>query len=181
MKKVALLLLAAPLVLGGFAEGGETRQALRDFKDLEKPVQIFRDQEFQIDLFGSYWDSARGLLDDGFGGGLGISGFLFRYFGLGFDANLRPGEGDPHSSFYGSGSLILRYPVEGGAGASFAPYAFGGGGILSNGTQVGSGHVGGGLEYRANPRIGVFGDARYIWGAASNEAVQSRVGVRIAF
>jgi hypothetical protein len=169
MKKAALILLVA-LILGVSADAGETRQTLRQPEDLEGSISLFRDQEFQIDLSGSHTEIIRETLGHGFGG----NGYLFRYFGLRLDGNLGAigKREDPH--FHRGRSLIFRFPLEHGEATAFVPDTFGG--VPSNKTTVRSG-----LEYRAKPRIGLFGDARYLWGTAHNDAVKSRLGVRIAF
>ena len=50
------------------------------------------------------------------------------------------------------------------------------------GTDRVLGHIGGGLEYRFTPHIGLFGEAGYdIVNGASNNFVQINFGLRYAF
>lgn len=58
-----------------------------------------------------------------------------------------------------SGSLILRYPIEGQI--CWAPYIFGGGGGIFDGKSTGFGHVGLGVEVRVTPYMGFFTDWRW--------------------
>jgi hypothetical protein len=95
-----------------------------------------------------------------------------------------------------------------------APYVFGGGGGVFTGAggntantpfpgvnnrfnnasanvtnNRGLGHVGGGLEYRFTPHIGIFGEASYNWVEGGNhnfnssvkDFVQTNFGLRYAF
>jgi hypothetical protein len=50
----------------------------------------------------------------------------------------------------------------------------------------GLGHVGGGLEYRFTPHIGIFGEATYNWigggnHSSGNDFIQTNFGLRYAF
>jgi len=76
-------------------------------------------------------------------------------------------------------SLIARYPLELGT-LCIAPYILGGGGVQTDGTTVGSWFAGGGLEWRVTPRIGIFGEGRYIW-AEDTESANARLGLRFVF
>ena len=111
-----------------------------------------------------------------------------------------------------TGDLLLRLPLDDfWPSIHLAPYFIGGGGGLftgAGGTTIntrfqgvnntfnnvsanvtknrGLGHVGGGLEYRFTPHIGVFGEATYNWiGGGShtsgNDFIQTNFGVRYAF
>jgi hypothetical protein len=114
-----------------------------------------------------------------------------------------------------SGDMILRLPLDDfWPGVHLAPYAFvGGGGVLTGagGNTIhtrfpelnqkvnnasanvdndrGLAHVGGGLEYRFTPHIGIFGEASYNWvsggqhnfNSSVKDFVQTNFGLRFAF
>ncbi len=177
MKNIALSLVAGLAVASTALAGTEVSH--KDFKGpapLAEPC--FRDQEFQLDLFGSYTDSARrSRYSDGFGGGLAVNYFFMRYIGIGIDGNVF--DGQANGVWDTSGHLIVRYPIEGSF--CWAPYAFAGGGAQFDGTSSGTLHAGGGLEWRATHQFGIFAEGRYTWSAQNDDAGQARVGVRFAF
>jgi hypothetical protein len=79
-----------------------------------------------------------------------------------------------------TGSLILRYPFEGSF--CWAPYIFGGGGGIWDGSSTGFGHVGLGWEWRMTPNFGVFSDWRWEFtGGHRNDVNVSRTGIRMVF
>ncbi len=152
----------------------------KETKNVVTPPELcFRDHEFSLDVFGSFTNGARDYrYDDGFGGGIGANYFFTRYIGLGADGNVY--DGGVHGVWSGTASLIVRFPVELGQ-TCFAPYVFGGGGVRSDGHTVGTEHAGAGVEFRATPRIGIFGDGRYTWAEDRRDAITSRVGIRFVF
>ncbi len=84
-----------------------------------------------------------------------------------------------------AGSLLLRLPMD---QYCLAPYIFAGGGGNFDGTNSGSAHWGGGLEYRAIPhKLGIFTDARFVWEKTQSDGVGNphytlvRLGVRWVF
>lgn len=78
-----------------------------------------------------------------------------------------------------SGSVIARFPIE---TARLGPYIYGGGGANFDGERIGTGHLGGGLDFRMNRNVGVFSDGRYIFtGKDANDAATFRLGMRFAF
>lgn len=173
MKKIALPFFAC-LALASSAFAG---QPSKEVKSVVPPEPCFKDQEFQLDLFGSYTDAVkRSPHGDGFGGGLAVNYFFMRYVGVGVDGNIY--DGDVNGAWDFSGRIIARYPIE---GVCIAPYIFAGGGVATNGTTVGTLHAGGGLEWRATHSIGIFGEGRYSWGGDDIDAAQVRAGVRFAF
>ena len=78
-----------------------------------------------------------------------------------------------------TGSVILRYPIEGSF--CWAPYIFGGGGGVWDTLSTGFGHAGLGAEWRVTPNIGVFTDWRWQWMANRNDVNTTRAGVRFVF
>lgn len=143
----------------------------------------FLPQEFNLDLFGSYrwaegkgsdlWDSA----DSGvWGGGIGANYFFTRYVGVGADVSMHADGGKFIDNT--SGNVILRLPID---AASLAPYVFGGfGGNFDPETEW-EGHVGVGLEFRLNPKTGIFMDGRVGWADKTEDFAQVRSGLRLAF
>ncbi|MDB6173457.1 MAG: hypothetical protein JWL59_2768 [Chthoniobacteraceae bacterium] len=178
MKNIALS-LAAGLALASSAFAG-TEVSHKDFKGTPPMAEpCFRDTEFQLDLFGTYTDSRHSSrYSDGFGGGLAVNYFFMRYIGIGVDGNVF--DGNANGVWDVTSHLIARYPIEGGS-FCFAPYAFAGGGVETDGTTSGTYHAGGGLEWRATHQFGIFAEGRYTWAAQNNDAAQARLGVRFAF
>jgi hypothetical protein len=181
MKKFALPLIACLAVASSAFAGQEVKES----KEYKAPPEIpcFKDQEFQIDVFGDWQYRTRNV--EGFdksnrsggGGGIGFNYFFMRYLGIGEDNNFT----SVSNGLYGfSGSLIARYPIEGHF--CIAPYALVGGGFQTDGVNAGTWHVGGGLEWRATPHLGVFTEGRYTWaGARVEDTVRVTLGVRFIF
>ena len=173
MKKIIFSLIAALGVTTAAFAGHEV--AGKGYK--ETVVPCFNDREFQIDVFGSYVDTQGGGASDGFGGGVGVNYFFQRYLGLGVDGNVSSAA---NGLWTISASLIGRYPVELGT-VCLAPYILGGGGVQTDGTTAGTFHAGGGLEWRATPAFGVYGEGRYTWAGSDDDNVRISVGVRFVF
>jgi len=178
MKTTALNLIACLGVATSAFAGHEVINA-KDKGYMPPAEPCFKDQELQIDLFGSYTDGVqRREYNDDFGGGVAVSYFFMRYLGVGIEGNVR--DGDAHGVWNLGGRLIARYPLELG-NICIAPYIFGGGGAQFDGLTSGTWLAGGGLEWRATPMFGVFGEGRYTWAGAQADSGQARVGVRFAF
>ena len=183
MKKIALPLIACLAVASSAFAGQEVKET----KEYKAPAEIpcFKDQELQIDVFGD-WEARNrhedgfetGKRFDGWGGGLGVNYFFMRYLGVGMDSNITSVSGGLWTF---SGSLIARYPIEAGH-FCIAPYALTGGGFQCDGVNAGTWHVGGGLEWRATPHFGVYGEGRYTWaGDHVEDNVRVTLGVRFIF
>jgi hypothetical protein len=175
MKKIAFPLLACLAMASTTFAGPEAKES----KQITAPAPelCFRDQEFQLDVFGSYTDSrAANPHADGFGGGIALNYFFIRNVGLGVDGNVF--DGDVNGVWATTGRLVVRLPID---SICVAPYAFGGGGYEVNGRGFGTVHAGGGIEYRASHNIGIFGEGRYTWGEDDRNSAQARVGVRFVF
>src|SRR3979490_1968400 len=109
MKKLTVSLLTSLVVLGTSFAG-----PMMSSKDMKTVVAepCFKDQELQVDLFGSYSDFRHGSnYHDGFGGGIAVNYFFMRYVGLGVDGNVLGGRA--HGVWNPTGSLIIRFPIEG--------------------------------------------------------------------
>jgi hypothetical protein len=176
MKKIAFPFLAT-LAIASSAFAGHEMKDSKDYKAIPDPC--FKDQELQLDIFGSYTDAvSRSAHGDGIGGGVAVNYFFLKYLGVGVDGNIY--DGDANGVWDVTGRVIARFPIETGS-LCIAPYIFGGGGLETNGTTVGTFHAGGGLEWRATHTIGIFGEGRYTWGADQFDSAQARVGVRFVF
>ena len=141
---------------------------------------LFNANEWQVDAFVA---GAAGRFNhkqyNGVGGGLGLSYFFTRYFGIGIDDTLGSLNGNGHAYDNAQGNIFLRLPIE---SLHLAPYAIAGGGSTwGNHAAQGNGNVGGGLEYRFTKNVGIFVDSRYIYGNNGLNESLSRAGVRFAF
>lgn len=176
MKHKFVFPVLATVALASTALAGQEMKAGKKMKD-EPAEPCFRDQELQIDVFGSYTDAVkRSDHGDGIGGGVAVNYFFIKYLGIGAEGNIYGG--DVHGAWDLGGRLIARYPIEGRI--CLAPYLFAGGGVSTDGTTVGTWNAGGGIEWRATHHIGIFGEGRYTWGE-DRDAAQARVGIRFAF
>lgn len=138
-----------------------------------------------LDLAGTYSD-AKAKFDDTFdhsarggrwGVAVGATYWLHEYVGVGADAVL-PDWNNVDRHWVGNANVsgYLRYPF-----GKIAPYALGGVGrnFTAGDYTI---HAGAGVEYRIQPHVGLFAEARYIWGFyRSPEYAQARVGIRFAF
>lgn len=149
------------------------------------PAPFYRKHEISVDGFGLLTLGERVLnhvsgkraVDNGrLGAGAGVNLFFTKYVGIGADAWSENTTGRFIDNV--SGSLILRWPIK---DTGLSPYIFGGGGYELESTAQGSGHIGGGLEFRFNPHIGVFVDARYVLAAKTDNYGLGRAGVRLSF
>ena len=176
MKKIVLPLIAC-LALASSAFAGQEVKETKDTKAVVEPC--FKDQELQLDIFGTWTEANNNNPNsNGFGGGLGVNYFFMKYLGVGVDGDVHDGGHRAVADF--TGRLIARYPIEAGS-FCIAPYAFGGGGLEFDDLTVGTWHAGGGLEWRATHKIGVFTEGRYTWGGNEVNSTQVRAGVRIVF
>jgi hypothetical protein len=170
-----LTLLAVVLATAATSFAGQSSK-----KVVVAPQQeLFRAGEVQLDVFaagaaGNY----NGGSVNGFGGGLGLSYFFTKYFGLGIDNTLTSLNGNGHVYNSTQADIIARYPIE---SWHLAPYALVGGGATWGTQSQGNGNVGGGLEYRINRGIGLFADSRYIYGNNGLNETLTRAGLRFIF
>jgi len=169
------------MVVGIFALAS-TVMAGSDYKSNKEVIATdcrFRNNEFQVDLFGTggfYKQS-----EASWGGGVGLNYFFFKYVGLGVEQSLVAHENNTEWGTFGN--LFLRYPI---CSWNLAPYAVAGLGAIygSNNDANLAGTVGGGLEYRFTDNIGIFVDARWLYNATNlndGGAVLARTGIKFAF
>jgi hypothetical protein len=142
----------------------------------------------------TYSENNQGIGNHAWGGGLEANYFYFKYLGLSVDGNAF--SESPGDNFGGTvtGNLILRLPLDDYLpNFHVAPYLFGGAGKFYS-ERVGlptstpgvkryigrSGvlaDAGGGLEYRFNPNLGIFADARFNFTEdVRNEFITTRFG-----
>lgn len=189
----ALTLTAALMLTGGIAEavhvwedpGGWWSGAMT----YDTTTPLYTANELSLDGFGSLTAAERNiehLFDTSikgqnghWGGGVGVNYFFTREIGIGGDMNIIA---NTHGNFVDqvAGSLIIRFPID---PSGFAPYVFGGGGRVTNPLWAWEGHAGVGIEYRLNPVVGIFSDARYMWVDNSNlsDRLMLRAGLRLVF
>ena len=174
-----LTLIAVVLSTAATSFAGE---AISSKKVVVAPMQgnLFNANEWQVDAYAAgAVGRFNGQRYNGFGGGLGLSYFVTRYFGIGIDDTLGSLNGNGHAYDNFSGNVIGRLPIE---SLHLAPYAFlGGGATWGNHTTAGNGDGGLGIEYRFTPNIGLFVDGRYLFGSRSLSETLSRAGIRFAF
>jgi len=177
MKKYVLSALTAASIALGTVHAGQ------DFKAIDKKVVVpaetcvFRDMEWQIDgFYMGIVGSPGSRFHTGSGGGFGVNFFFAKYFGIGYEGAWYSNAGVAEHMPIG-GNLFFRYPI---CSWHLAPYVMVGGGGAWDGVGTGYGNVGGGLEYRFTDHIGIFSDARYVYGGSGN-VTDIRGGIRIAF
>lgn len=145
---------------------------------------LFRAGEFQVDaaVVGAAGKFNNKNNVGALGGNLGLSYFLTKYIGIGLDNSLGGtigGNGTSGAIDNLQGQLIGRLPIE---SLHLAPYAMvGGGATWANAGSQGNGNVGGGLEYRINRGLGLFGDYRWLYGSRNLSENLFRAGVRFVF
>jgi len=140
--------------------------------------------ELSLDMFGSFLANERAIehifhtnIRHGFwGGGVGLNYFFCNYLGIGGDINM-PVNGH-HLIDNAYGQLIARFPLD---NSGWAPYIFGGGGRKIDPAWEWEGHGGVGVEYRFNPGLGMFSDARYTWVKNTPDELLIRAGLRVVF
>jgi hypothetical protein len=194
MKLTKLITLTAALMLTGGAA-----KAVHVWEDpagwwssavtYDTTVPLYTANELSLDAFGLLAAGERGIEhifetritgDRGrWGGGVGVNYFFTRELGIGGEADILANT-DGNFVDQVNGSLFLRFPLD---PSGFAPYIFGGGGRITNPLWAWEGHAGVGIEYRLNPVVGVFSDARYIWvdHAALSDRLMIRAGLRLVF
>lgn len=150
------------------------------------PSKMFSDEQFFIDLFGSYLNRT-GTEDcgcgdhgkqHGWGGGIGAGYFIVpSYVVLRADVNFTSVH-DARTEV--SADVLFRLPL---ADGRIAPYALVGGGLEAADGTNGYFHAGGGLEWRITNNVGIFGEVTYAWvdSMAENNNLTAKLGVRVAY
>jgi len=121
--------------------------------------------------------SFRDTLHNAGGGGIEAAYFFTKNLGVSLEGTWLDGESAIHGA---SASFIYRYPIERCTWA-LAPYGFIGGGGQWDGSSVGFGHFGGGLEVRFSQRWGIFADGRWVIHDALENYALVRSGIRLVF
>jgi len=146
---------------------------------------LFRDVEADLDLFGSVsanrhtlshlnWDRFKHQARVGAGAGLTV--FMLRYIGIGGEAYT---ENTAHNWVDNAdGYLMLRLPIP---EVGLAPYILGGAGHKWDPVDEFYCDGGVGLEFRFNPHVGLFADARAVFPSHTPNYALGRAGLRISF
>lgn len=147
--------------------------------------ELYRESELSVDAFGTaslgrytldHLSGSRIRHNTRLGAGVGLNYFFTQMIGVGADVYSESTSGAFIDS--ASANLILRFPL---GSSGFAPYAFGGGGHQFDGAEAWFAQVGGGLEYRFTPQVGVFFDARWVIPDETKYYGVARLGLRFAF
>jgi hypothetical protein len=177
---IALVLATASVSMAG--------QAVSSKKVVVAPDDCrFRANEWQVDTSvvgaGGIYNNKSG---GGVGGNLGVNYFFTKFIGVGLDDSIggfwptHNGGGQAVDSL--QADLLVRYPI---CAWNLAPYLMVGGGASWGTASQGDGNIGGGIEYRVTPNVGLFADCRWLYGGATNTGQFSmalpRVGLRFAF
>ena len=135
----------------------------------------FGPRETTFDLFGSFSVAEdRDFTEGRLGIGVGVNHFFNSYIGAGLDTGVDKFDWPNHFN----GSVIFRYPIE---KWSLAPYLFTGFGRQFHDVSQWTYHIGGGFDYRLNPKTGLFTDIGATVPDVSRDFMLWRVGVRFRF
>ncbi len=141
---------------------------------MAQSTDLYSAHESSLDAFGFYGSRDKGGNNDAWGMGVGINYFFTQYLGVGADTYM-----DAFTLPYLlNGEGIFRYPIR---GTAFAPYAFGGVGRQWTHAAQWLGDAGVGIEYRFQPRTGVFFDARGVFPSETKDYAVLRFGFRFTF
>jgi hypothetical protein len=110
-------------------------------------------------------------IQGGFGGmGAEAKVFVTQNIGLGVEGEWLDGQSSIGTTM---GTLTARFPM-----GSNAPYVLGGAGVQFGDRTQAVGELGGGVEHRFTPNVGVFVDGGWMFGSRENAAV-FRLGISI--
>jgi len=175
-----ILMLAATAALGAEAVANDQGQGPQYDQG-----NLYRANELSVDGFGTasvgeytitHPSGNRARQNARLGAGAGINYFITQNIGIGGDAYSENTTGTFIDS--ASANLILRLPL---GQSGFAPYAFGGGGHQFDVAKLWFGQGGAGMEYRFNPHVGVFLDARLVMPNETRYYGVARLGMRFSF
>lgn len=148
-------------------------------------TDLYRTGELSLDGFGTvsvgkytidHFSGNRIRQHGQLGAGLGLNYFFTRNLGISAEAYSENTTGSFVDN--ASGNLTLRLPL---GQSGLAPYIFGGGGRQFDRLEAWFGQAGGGAEYRFNPHLGVFVDARMVLPDEAKYYGVARLGLRFAF
>ena len=143
------------------------------------PEPCFAETELQLDIYAAGAFITHDSGDDGFGGGIGLNYYFTRNFGVAVDGTLTDNDNGTWQTF---GHLLVRFPIDSGS-LCWAPYLKVGGGYTVDGDDPWVWGGGGGVEFRLNPKFGIFAEGGYYWGIHDSAAdfTQVKAGVRFIF
>ena len=141
---------------------------------MAQSTDLYSSHEASVDLFGFYGSRDKGGNNDAWGMGAGFNYFFTQCLGLGADTYM-----DAFTVPYLlNGQGIFRYPLR---GMPVAPYAFGGFGRQWTHAAQWLGDIGVGIEYRFQPKMGAFFDAREVFPTETRDYAVLRFGLRFTF
>lgn len=156
---------------------GATAMAQSETSDLYSThvnTDLYTAYEGSFDAFGFYGSKDKDGRNDAWGMGVGLNYFVTKYFGVGADTYMDAFE----VPYLVNGQGIFRYPIE---NTGLAPYVFGGGGRQWKHSAQWMADVGVGIEYRIQPHVGAFFDAREVFPDKTKDYAVLRFGFRFAF
>jgi hypothetical protein len=133
-----------------------------------KGGNYFPAHEWQLDAYGTVRDNWH------LGVGVGANYFFTQWLGAGVETRMEKVDWPNQIN----ASLFARYPIE---QWRLAPYAFGGGGRQYRDGAQWMGHIGGGVDYRLKPGVGLFSDVRENFPEKNSDYVLWRFGLRLCF
>lgn len=135
----------------------------------------FNAPDVTLDLFGTWSDQNRfGADDENFGGGVGVTAYFMRFFGISADSWLE----EWRVPYRANASVLLRVPL---GQSGLAPYAIGGGGRQWKYVPQWSLHAGGGLQLKMNEHTAIFGDWRRVFPEDTDDYHLVRFGLNVGF
>jgi hypothetical protein len=159
--------------LGMVAGTGAMAQSA-DLYSTHVNTDLYSAYEGSFDAFGFYGSKDKDGRNDAWGMGVGLNYFFSKYFGVGADTYMDAFE----VPYLVNGQGIFRFPIE---HTGLAPYAFGGGGRQWDHAAQWLADVGVGIEYRIQPHVGAFFDAREVFADKTRDYAVLRFGFRFAF
>ena len=175
MTKLSILALTA-VSATAFAGQENAPPAQRNVAVIPQEA-CFGETELQLDLFWSSVNSD-GPSGHGNGGGLGVTYFYHRNFGFGLDGHATDSETD--LLWQVEASFVARYPFDFGD-ICLSPYLKAAVGLQSEDGTNAFVALGGGIEWRATSRIGVFAESTFGFVEDREDFVNVRAGLRFVF
>ena len=161
MKRTTLLVTIGVGLLGGSVA-------------MAQSTDLYSYHEGALDVAGYYASRDKGGNNDAWGTAVGFNYFFTENFGAGadtyFDAFTLP--------YLLNADGIFRYPIH---RTKLAPYGFAGFGRQWTHAAQWLGHVGAGMEYRFQPKMGAFLDVRAVFPSETKDYAVLRFGFRFVF